>query len=68
MQLYVTAESERATKGQGGNKFVAVKFEVQHDSGERDTMLELVLTRHVDKFTVQEKHSAQVWSSLQVRK
>lgn len=68
MKLYATTTSERASKGQGGNKYVAVAFEVEHDNGERETMLALVLTRHGDEFVVQEKASAQAWATLPVRK
>lgn len=37
MKMYATAKSERATKGQGGNKHLQVTFEAETENG-RETV------------------------------
>ena len=43
MKLYAQVSSERASKGQGGNKFLSVMLTVQQDSEEIVEMGELLL-------------------------
>lgn len=50
MKLYATTTSERASKGQGGNKFIQVDFEVEHDDGTREHMGQALLQRVDDSF------------------
>ncbi len=42
MKLYATTSTERASKGQGGNKYLHIKIQVGND---RYTIAELMLTR-----------------------
>ena len=38
MKLYATTKSERSSKAQGGNEYLRVTFEVEHDNKERETI------------------------------
>jgi hypothetical protein len=44
MKLYATITSERASKGQGGNKYIDIVLQVEHPNGERQTIGKIALT------------------------
>ena len=52
MTLYATTTSERASEGQGGNKYLKIELIVQNDSGERIKFDNLTLKREGDFFTL----------------
>ena len=54
MKLYATITSERASKGQGGNKNLWIKLVVEHDNKEREVFAELNLCREEDYFILTE--------------
>lgn len=49
MKLYATVTSERASKGQGGNKFIDIEFKNE----KKETILELSFHRQKDGYTLQ---------------
>lgn len=52
MKLYAKSRSERAEKGQGGNKFLETVHTVEHDNGEREEVSRTTVTREGDEYTV----------------
>ena len=44
MKLYANVSSERATKGQGGNKYIDVVLQVEHPAGWRQVIGKIALT------------------------
>ena len=50
MKLYATTTSERASKGQGGNKRIEINLRI--DSIKRMEIGNLVMTQEDDKYTV----------------
>ena len=52
MKLYATVTSERASKGQGGNKFIKVALQVEHPNGEREMLPSLWLNEEQDFFSL----------------
>ena len=45
MKLYATITSERASKGQGGNKYLLIELTIENDKGEYADMGQLKLYR-----------------------
>ena len=54
MKLYATSRSERAEKGQGGNKYVETIHTVEHDTGERQQVASTRITREGDEYVVRQ--------------
>ncbi len=52
MKLYAQTTSDRASKGQGGNKEVTTVYTVEHDTKEREEIGTTTVTRDSDHFTV----------------
>lgn len=52
MKLYATSRSERAEKGQGGNKYLETIHNVEHDNGEREQVARTVVTIENDAYHV----------------
>ena len=45
-------ESDRASKGQGGNHHVTTVYTVEHDTKEREEIGRTEIVRHADTFTM----------------
>lgn len=54
MKLYATSRSERAQKGQGGNKYLETVHTVEHDNGERQQVASTTVTREGDEYVVRQ--------------
>ena len=52
MKLYAQTQSERAGKGQGGNKEMTTVYTIEHDTKEREEIARVSLTKDVDTFTM----------------
>lgn len=52
MKLYATTRTERAQKGQGGNKFLEVVHSVEHENGDRDEVVRLHTVREGAEFVL----------------
>ena len=50
MKLYATVTSERASKGQGGNKYLQVRFTIENDAGGYDDMGIVTLLKERDAY------------------
>jgi len=48
MKLYATTTSERASKGQGGNKYLEIAIQVELDNGKRDHFTTMRLEKNED--------------------
>lgn len=52
MKIYGTTESDRATKGQGGNRFVRTVFTIEHDNKEREEVATTEVVRTGEEYIV----------------
>lgn len=52
MKLYAQTDSDRASKGQGGNHHVTTVFTIEHDTKEREEIGRTIVERNKDTFTI----------------
>ena len=52
MKIYGTTTSDRASKGQGGNKYVQTVYTVEHEDKEREIIATTIVSEVNDSFLV----------------
>ena len=52
MKLYAQTDSDRASKGQGGNKNVTTVYTIEHDTKEREEIGRTTVTRTDNDFVM----------------
>jgi hypothetical protein len=62
MKLYATTTSERATKGQGGNKEILIDLKIENPERKRFAMLKL--TNYTDSFELAIMQNACDWQVI----